>query len=302
MPMSVPGTHVSASDGLIGATIDALPRWLRVDRRFGVIDAALLVVTALMFLTSYTVLLFHVVFVLLTLGAFYWRLRQFTVRTALWAGAASSEVVAAVVTNRTQVEELIEIPMLTSILILVFLIAAQRARVQTQLAHLSLHDALTKLPNRTLFVSRLHEALSLSGNRDETFAVLYVDLDGFKSVNDRLGHAAGDALLVEVASRLHGLVRLTDTVARLGGDEFALILRETSPSGASAAAERIVEAVQEAILIEGETVSVSASVGIALSASRETARADELLRHADAAMYQEKAIRKARGVTPPAAA
>ena len=297
MSINTTDAVISKDGGLLAVTIHSLPRWLRVDQRVGVIDSALLIVTGLMILTDFPALFFHLVFVLLALGAFYWRVRPFAIRTIVWAGAASAEVVLAVATGRTQPGELIEIPLWITMLLLVFLISAQRSQAQTEITHLSLHDSLTRLPNRTLFVSRLHEALARTGRQDETYSVLNVDLDGFKGINDRFGHAAGDALLVEIASRLRSLVRSGDTVARLGGDEFGLILRETDLAAAAAAAERIVSTVQQPVSIDDHTVVITPSVGIAISTPCAPGGAGELLRHADAAMYRAKAVSATRRAT-----
>jgi diguanylate cyclase (GGDEF)-like protein len=160
------------------------------------------------------------------------------------------------------------------------------------LEHQAFHDALTGLPNRALFAERLEHAMLRAG--DGNIAVLFVDLDNFKSVNDTLGHAAGDALLVGVAERLIDCVRREDTIARLGGDEFTVLLEDMrDPSDAARMAERIGETLRAPFELGGQQVSVSTSVGIALDTDR-SHRPDDLLREADLAMYRAKTTGKAR--------
>jgi diguanylate cyclase (GGDEF)-like protein len=168
-----------------------------------------------------------------------------------------------------------------------------RDRAAAQLIQQALHDPLTGLANRTLFSDRLEHALGLSSRRPTGVAVLICDLDDFKSVNDSLGHIAGDRLLTEVAVRLGGCVRPGDTVARLGGDEFALLLEDVkTPGEADAAAARLHHALRAPFTVEGKAVVAAASVGIALYTGLEDA--GELLRNADLAMYEAKAKGKGR--------
>ena len=164
----------------------------------------------------------------------------------------------------------------------------RRKEAEAVMHHLAHHDTLTGLPNRALFNMRAHEAVSLASRHGRRFALLMVDLDLFKEVNDRLGHLAGDALLVEAAGRLLTCVRTSDTVARLGGDEFALILQEVhSIEEAEQVARRICGLfAQPFVLKEGEA-GVSASVGIALYPDHAT-ELEALQRHADAALYRAK--------------
>ncbi|MDX1579901.1 MAG: bifunctional diguanylate cyclase/phosphodiesterase, partial [Gemmatimonadota bacterium] len=152
----------------------------------------------------------------------------------------------------------------------------------------ALHDYLTGLPNRALFADRLKHALR-RGRRDGDYvALLYVDLDRFKPINDRAGHAVGDEILREVSARLRTVVRDADTVARLGGDEFALLLETVgSETQAITAAERIVTLVRTPVVVDGEEHQVGASVGIAIS-SAETREPDDLVHQADLAMYEAK--------------
>jgi len=157
-----------------------------------------------------------------------------------------------------------------------------------QLEHQAFHDPLTGLPNRALFAERLEHAVLRTQRHDASVAILFLDLDNFKVVNDSLGHDAGDALLVAVAHRLRHLVRVGDTVARLGGDEFTVLMEDMeSPAEAVAVAHRIVRAFATPFDIGGREVYTAASIGIAVS-ERGRKGSPELLREADVAMYQAK--------------
>jgi diguanylate cyclase (GGDEF)-like protein/PAS domain S-box-containing protein len=168
--------------------------------------------------------------------------------------------------------------------------AAETAlRAQAELnQHQALHDALTGLPNRTLFHDRIGQALHRARRSDASVAVLMLDLDRFKEVNDSLGHAAGDALLIEIGRRLDGMLRASDTVARLGGDEFGVLLPDqTCTEDVAMTAERVRAAIQEPVIVQGLPLSVDASIGIALY-PRDGRELETLLQHADAAMYHAK--------------
>lgn len=165
---------------------------------------------------------------------------------------------------------------------------ADRARIE-QLAH---HDALTGLPNRGLLQDRLAQAVVLAHRELRPLAVLLFDLDGFKPVNDTLGHAAGDAILVEVASRARQCMRASDTVGRLGGDEFLAILPETDREGARAVAMKLVEALGRPYGLGNRHVTIGASVGGAFLGEG-CADADSLAHAADMALYEAK--REGRG-------
>jgi diguanylate cyclase (GGDEF)-like protein len=170
----------------------------------------------------------------------------------------------------------------------------ERKMLERQLAHQAFHDALTGLPNRALFSDRLDHALTRAARRGVLVAVLFLDLDRFKVVNDSLGHDVGDQLLVAVAELLRNCVRSGDTVARLGGDEFTVLLEDlATPADASQVAERIMAAMQAPFQLAGHEVCVSASLGIALSSGKGSTPED-LLRDADAALYRSKNRGKAR--------
>jgi diguanylate cyclase (GGDEF)-like protein len=167
-------------------------------------------------------------------------------------------------------------------------VLAEQNRAAAQIAHLAHHDALTGLANRTLFRTRLDEAVARA-RRGEGFAVICLDLDHFKDVNDSLGHPIGDQLLVAVAERMRAAVRETDSVARLGGDEFAVVQTSvTQPADANALAQRLVETLGAPYTLEGHNVSISTSIGISVVPG-DGMDADQLLRNADLALYRAKA-------------
>jgi diguanylate cyclase (GGDEF)-like protein/PAS domain S-box-containing protein len=167
----------------------------------------------------------------------------------------------------------------------------ERKRYEEQLTYQALYDPLTGLPNRRLFVDRLTHALARTSRQQHALAVLFMDLDRFKVVNDSLGHAAGDTLLIGIAQRLGGCLRPSDTVARLGGDEFALLIEDiTHPSEALRVAERVLETVREPITVEDQELVMSASIGVTFSMpATPYDRPDDPLRDGDIAMYQAKA-------------
>ena len=170
----------------------------------------------------------------------------------------------------------------------------ERRALEEQLRHQALHDSLTGLPNRALFADRAELALVRSRRTRRHCAVLLIDIDDFKAVNDSLGHVAGDALLVQVATRLHGQMRASDSAARLGGDEFGVLLEDiVGDDGAMVSAQRIVDALSRPYDVADTQVTSSVSVGIALSGG-ETTRFEDLLRNADVAMYGAKAAGKGR--------
>lgn len=170
----------------------------------------------------------------------------------------------------------------------------ERKLAEEATAHLALHDPLTDLPNRRLLRDRLEHTLARAAREGTAVAVLYLDLGGFKSVNDEFGHEAGDRLLVAVAGRLRGCLRGADTASRLGGDEFVVVLEGVRDEGeALALAERIALALEEPFSIGGVERTLTASMGVALSAHPHE-QPEELLRSADLAMYRAKREGKGR--------
>lgn len=171
----------------------------------------------------------------------------------------------------------------------------QRKQMEQEMRHLAMHDMLTGLPNRALFMDRLESAHHRAQRHGGMFALVYVDVDRFKEVNDTWGHGAGDAVLIELAARLRGALRENDTVARLGGDEFALVLEELDDIND---AHRLMERVSESLLApmryqrDGEqvTLSIGASIGLAAYPA-DGAEVDALLHAADQAMYLTKRSR-----------
>ncbi len=163
----------------------------------------------------------------------------------------------------------------------------EQRQQEARIRHLARHDALTELPNRTQFLDEMASTEAGIERGDKT-AVLCIDLDHFKSVNDTLGHAIGDKVLKQASARLWGTTRETDVLARLGGDEFSLLLRPIDkPSDAAAIAERIVKAMSTPFSIDGHQIVIGASVGIAM-APEDGATTDVLMKNADLALYRAK--------------
>jgi diguanylate cyclase (GGDEF)-like protein len=162
-----------------------------------------------------------------------------------------------------------------------------RKALEVELRHRALHDPLTGLANRDLFIERIVQALG-PHPEPETVAVVFIDLDDFKTVNDGLGHMIGDRLLVETARRLRGCVRSTDTAARLGGDEFGVLVTDLSAQREmEVLAARILGGLNEPVIVEGHDLRVRATIGVATNqAAVDTA--EQLLRNADRAMYVAK--------------
>jgi diguanylate cyclase (GGDEF)-like protein len=165
----------------------------------------------------------------------------------------------------------------------------ERRQAEAKIMHMARHDALTDLPNRVLFREKMEQALA----RGENLAVLFLDLDRFKTVNDSLGHPVGDKLLCAVTDRLQNAVRGSDMVARLGGDEFAIVQLGAEPSQASELAGRVIDAISEPFDISGHQVVIGVSVGIAV-APADGEQPDQLLRNADMALYRAKS--EGRGI------
>lgn len=174
----------------------------------------------------------------------------------------------------------------------------ERKRVEARVQYLALHDALTGLANRVLFFDRLNGAIAAARRKEGAFALLYLDLDDFKPINDTFGHEAGDLALRSVAERLRDCVRESDTVARLGGDEFILLVNDTVDEAAAVTvAEKAIAALTRPLPIDGCRHSIGASIGIVLY-PRHGEDADSLMRHADAAMYDAKRLGKNRYLLP----
>jgi diguanylate cyclase (GGDEF)-like protein len=172
--------------------------------------------------------------------------------------------------------------------------AIERKRSEVQLAHQALHDSLTGLPNRALFLDRLGVALDRSRRTSTSVAVLFLDVDGFKQVNDTLGHAAGDRVLAELADRLRTMLRPMDTVARFGGDEFTFLFEElASEREVVLIAERISRAAGLPIQLDDGEASITVSIGIAMVADP-SVPPETAIREADAAMYRAKELDRSR--------
>jgi diguanylate cyclase (GGDEF)-like protein len=169
----------------------------------------------------------------------------------------------------------------------------ERVRLEEELTRQAFHDGLTGLANRALFRDRLDQALVRSERSHELLAVLLVDLDGFKQVNDTLGHDAGDQLLQEVSRRFDEVTRPSDTVARLGGDEFALLLEGANELRAVAIANRLLECLAEPVTIADRELVVLASIGVVVHTGG-TGQSEEIVRHADVAMYAAKEAGRGR--------
>lgn len=163
-----------------------------------------------------------------------------------------------------------------------------RRKLEQELEHLAYFDPLTELPNRKMFFDRLETLTAVARRSDSRLAVVFIDIDRFKNVNDRYGHRAGDQLLVRIAEILRSSVRLSDTVARLGGDEFALILTQVNqPDDICRIAQQVVQSVAQMTLADGSNAGIGASIGISLFPD-DADQADALLNLADQAMYEVK--------------
>jgi diguanylate cyclase (GGDEF)-like protein/PAS domain S-box-containing protein len=168
----------------------------------------------------------------------------------------------------------------------------ERVKAQHELTHLANHDSLTDLPNRAMFSQHLDVMLHHAKRHERRLALLFMDLDGFKAVNDRYGHEAGDQLLIEIASRMRRCVRKEDMVARMGGDEFTILLGELqSDEDAALVADKLITAINQPVQLMNQTCHVGISIGISLF-PHDAAVADTLLRLADDAMYAAKSAGK----------
>ena len=168
-------------------------------------------------------------------------------------------------------------------------LSSSLASANEKLQFLALHDGLTQLPNRTLLQDRLEQEIANVRRNRTSFSVLFLDLDGFKQINDAFGHQTGDLLLIEVAQRIRSAVRARDTVARVGGDEFVVVAEGPEPADAASLAQKLISLIQQSIPIAGHECQVTVSIGIAMC-SEGDAEPQALLKNADAAMYHAKAL------------
>jgi diguanylate cyclase (GGDEF)-like protein len=167
------------------------------------------------------------------------------------------------------------------------------------LEHMALHDSLTGLPNRTLFYDRIEHAIYVTQREEKLFAMLMIDLDGFKLINDTLGHHIGDLVLQEVGKRMMEMLRKADTVARLGGDEFAVLLLSIDGIDESReVASKLLETLKAPMILDGESLNVGASVGIVLY-PKHGSDADTLVKNADISMYVAKKSRRGISIYNP---
>ena len=172
---------------------------------------------------------------------------------------------------------------------------SEREKAAAKIAHLAYHDALTGLSNRSVLQNQLARDVEQAHSRGEQLAVVCIDLDGFKAVNDTYGHAAGDQLLIQVSARLRSVLRKHELIARIGGDEFVVVQRRgLQPACASLAADRVLKALEAPFVIFGATVTIGASVGVAIF-PKDATSAGDLTQKADAALYRAKAV--GRGAT-----
>jgi diguanylate cyclase (GGDEF)-like protein/PAS domain S-box-containing protein len=166
---------------------------------------------------------------------------------------------------------------------------SERKAFEEQLAHQAFHDPVTNLPNRALFVERVRHAIGRARREERELGVIFLDIDDFKTINDSLGHGAGDAALIDVAKRLSASIRTSDTAARFGGDEFVVLLEDLdSTQTAVDVAERVLEDLRRPLMVAGKELVVRGSIGISILEGSSGAGADELIRDADAAMYIAK--------------
>jgi diguanylate cyclase (GGDEF)-like protein/PAS domain S-box-containing protein len=166
---------------------------------------------------------------------------------------------------------------------------SERKTFEEQLAHQAFHDPVTNLANRALFVERVRHAIGRARREDRRLGVMFLDIDDFKTINDSLGHGAGDAALIDVAKRLSNSIRSSDTAARFGGDEFVVLLEDLeSTDVATEVAERVLEDLRQPLTVAGKELVVRGSIGISIMEGASMVGADELIRDADAAMYIAK--------------
>ena len=167
----------------------------------------------------------------------------------------------------------------------------ERSMADAEMAYRATHDPVTGLPNRYLLDDRLRQALARDRREPKTLGVLFCDVDGLKGINDRLGHAVGDQVLMETARRIEAVIRPADTAAHLGGDEFVVLCESIDEDGATAVASRVETAFDAPMIVDGVELSVGVSVGLAVTSDPDVIPAD-LLAEADHAMYRAKQRRR----------
>lgn len=285
-------SHSSPSSLSAMGPFPLLGAFLRVDQTFGVLDGCLAAVATLMFVTNKPATLLHVLFLFLTTGAMYWRLPGFAGRSLVWVTLAALAMISGHAEGKVTQQELLQLPLLSLILMLVFLLARQRARMARKLEEVTGCDPLTGLPGRDRFVQRLDDTITSAADQGLAIAVLSLDLDGLDAINEAHGHHAGDHLLVEMAKRARSVVRAGDLVARVGGDEF-MILLTAEASAIPRIVERIIDAMQQPVLLDGCPVSVTVSAGVALAEQPALRLRDDIVRNAEAALRRVKAAGKA---------
>ena len=203
--------------------------------------------------------------------------------------ADGSDVPVQVTASRVE-----ETPDAPAHLVIIIEDITERKALEAALVHRSLHDPLTGLPNRLLFQDRLWHALERGHRENTPTCVLIIDLDGFKAINDRLGHPFGDLVLMAFADRLRSVLRASDTAARLGGDEFSIVCENSDLADAAVLAERLQATVTEPLALDGTIVGVGVSIGIGSVPGGEDSEAayERVIREADDAMYKEKMHRR----------
>lgn len=202
----------------------------------------------------------------------------------LWNRTKSGDLVAVLLTISSVCNEAGDIMHYVAL----FTDITRQKQQQSQLEQMAHYDALTGLPNRVLLADRLQQAFAGELRKQSGLTVAYIDLDGFKAINDEHGHEIGDQLLIKVARQMSNTLRGSDTLARLGGDEFVIIINQTKPEGSLLLIRRLLEAVAEPVSINNSLLTVSASIGVTFYPQADVVDADQLLRQADQAMYQAK--------------